>query len=76
MDNISVEGWRCPNCGKNHFTDTCGSTTLMYFQPVYKDGVNINPDRNSTSFSRICLECGKKYVICGNAHDGYNVREE
>jgi hypothetical protein len=37
--------------------------TCMYFEPLYdKNGVNINPDSNTTTFKVICLSCGKMWV--------------
>ena len=53
----------CPNCGESYYMDGCGSTTLVYYQPIWKDGKNINPDRNTTTFERGCLACGKRYSI-------------
>jgi hypothetical protein len=35
----------------------------MYFQPVYdKNGVNTNPDANTTTFKVNCLSCGRMWV--------------
>jgi hypothetical protein len=35
----------------------------MYFQPIYdKNGVNINPDGNTTNFKVNCLSCGNLWV--------------
>jgi hypothetical protein len=31
--------------------------TAMYYPPIYKDGVNINPDRNISTTVCLCLEC-------------------
>lgn len=33
------------------------TTTAMYFPPIYKNGVNINPDRNITTTVCRCLNC-------------------
>lgn len=40
--------------------------TAMYFPPIYKDGVNINPDRNITTCVCQCLTCGAifSYQAC------------
>ena len=75
MTNISTMNWECPFCGKNHFSDTAGTSTLMYFSPIWKDGVNINPDRNATQFIRTCLVCGVSLSIAGNDADGYKIKE-
>jgi hypothetical protein len=35
----------------------------MYFQPIYdKNGVNTNPDANTTTFEVSCGSCGKMWV--------------
>jgi len=70
MDNL----WHCPNCGESHFTDDAGYTTLLYFQPIWKDGKNINPDKNITTFNRHCLACGKLYCI-QLGYDFYKITE-
>ena len=73
-ENIDAISWRCPQCEKNHFSDSGGTTTLMYFPPTFKDGVNINPDRNTTSFNRTCLACGASFSVSGNTSDGWSLR--
>lgn len=36
--------------------------TLAYYPPIYdKNGVNINPDGNTTSFNVECLTCSKQW---------------
>ena len=54
----------CPNCGSNYHSgcDT-GMTTAVYYPPIYKDGVNINPDGNSTIRSIKCLNCNKTFEV-------------
>jgi hypothetical protein len=37
-------------------------TTLMYYEPIYKNGKNINPDKNSHSTDFTCQECGCEWV--------------
>lgn len=59
MDNL----WECPHCGKSHYRDGLASTTSAYYQPEFKDGVNINPDRNTTTFQRTCVPCGTSTTI-------------
>ena len=55
-----------PECPREDckFTIFGGSTrTCMYFQPIYdKNGVNTNPDANTTIFKVNCLSCGKMWV--------------
>lgn len=39
-----------------------GSSFLAYYPPIYdKNGVNTNPDRNTTTSMLECLTCGKKW---------------
>ena len=35
---------KCPQCGDSYYMGKYATTTAMYFAPIYKDGVNINPD--------------------------------
>jgi len=40
-----------------------GSSTLMYYPPVYdKYGVNINPDRNITTYHMFCRVCNNTWI--------------
>ena len=35
----------------------------MYFQPIYdENGVNINPDGNTTAFGISCVSCQKEWT--------------
>ena len=52
---------RCPHCGESYYAEDYSETTCMYYQPIYKDGVNINPDRNTTTTHCTCMNCGKKF---------------
>lgn len=54
---------KCPKCGKSHYSVGSSSRTLAYYEPVYKDGVNINPDRNVTTTQLSCRECGNYWII-------------
>jgi hypothetical protein len=54
-----------PECPREdcRFSILGGTRTCMYFQPIYdKNGVNINPDANTTTFEVNCLSCGKMWV--------------
>ena len=47
----------------------------MYFQPIYdKNGVNTNPDANTTTSKLNCLSCGKMWV--GRTRLGNSTYEE
>ena len=54
-----------PECPREDckFTIFDITRTCMYFQPVYdKNGVNTNPDRNTTTFEVSCGSCGRMWV--------------
>jgi hypothetical protein len=67
---------QCPYCEKP--TKRIGGSTfrtLMYYPPHYdENGVNTNPDRNTTKSHWKCTECNNDYLILGNDHDGYNYK--
>ena len=48
----------CPHCGKSYLME---DYTTAYYPPIYKDGVNINPDRNAITTHYTCLACGKDF---------------
>ena len=54
---------KCPNCGASHYEQGFSMTTAMYYPPIYKDGVNTNPDGNITSTTCRCLVCKHNFVI-------------
>jgi len=52
---------KCPHCEESYYMENYSMTTAMYFPPIYKDGVNINPDRNTTTTHCTCMNCGKEF---------------
>ena len=54
---------KCPHCGVSYYTIKSSESTCMYFAPVMKDGVNINPDRNIHTTHCECLNCHKEFDI-------------
>lgn len=56
-------GAKCPHCGESYYAEMYSVSTAMYCPPVWKDGVNINPDRNQTTTHCRCLNCGKEFDI-------------
>ena len=54
---------KCPHCGKSYYTENYTTTTCMYFPPIYRNGVNINSDRNKSTTHCTCMSCGKKNLI-------------
>lgn len=51
----------CPNCGKSHYVQHYSTCTAMYFPPIYKDGVNQNPDGNTTTTYCTCCSCNHNF---------------
>lgn len=52
---------RCPHCGESYYMEKYSISTCMYCPPIYKNGVNINPDRNTTTTHCTCMNCGKEF---------------
>ena len=56
---------KMPECERDdcRFFQSGGRSTLAYYQPIYdKNGVNINPDGNTTTSNLECLTCGKRWT--------------
>lgn len=54
---------KCPHCGESYYTEMFSTSTAVYYPPVYKDGVNINPDMNTSTIHCKCLNCHKEFDI-------------
>ena len=54
---------KCPNCGASHYSEGPSMRTAVYYPPVWKDGVNTNPDRNTTTTKAHCYECNYDFII-------------
>ncbi len=52
---------KCPYCQESYYIERYNMTTAVYYPPIYKDGVNINPDRNTTTVTCECMACGKEF---------------
>lgn len=52
---------KCPICGASYYMERYSVSTAMYYPPVYKDGVNINPDRNITTTVCQCINCNNTF---------------
>ena len=48
---------KCPHCSESYYMEKYTIATAMYFPPIYKNGVNINPDRNISTHVCQCLNC-------------------
>ena len=64
---------QCPRCEKPTVrTEGFSSITAAYYPPIYdENGVNTNPDRNSTTSSYNCNGCNKEFSTNGNYTDGF-----
>lgn len=51
----------CPHCGESYYMENYSTTTCVYYPPIYKDGININPDKNTTTVHCTCMNCGKDF---------------
>lgn len=54
---------KCPHCGESYYTIKESLSTCVYYPPIIKDGVNINPDRNTITTCCECLNCHKEFTI-------------
>lgn len=52
---------KCPYCGESYFMEKYSTSTAVYYPPIWKDGVNVNPDRNSVTTYCQCMACGKEF---------------
>ena len=52
---------KCPYCGESYYMENNSVTTAMYYPPIYKDGVNVNPDGNYTTTECICMNCHHRF---------------
>lgn len=79
FENSNIFKKLAGDCNKNCRFQQIGpaTTTAMYFAPVYdKEGNNLNPDRNTTTVSYQCIECGKIWKVSSNNQDVKILNEE
>ena len=64
---IEIDGFnlkrnaKCPHCGESYYMEKYSMTTAAYYPPIYKNVVNINPDRNTTTTYCECMNCKKEF---------------
>ena len=58
-----MERIECPRCGVSYYTEGPSMRTAVYYPPIWKDGININPDRNTTTTQCECMNCGATFYI-------------
>ena len=51
----------CPNCGESYYREDTRMRTAVYYPPIYKNGVNVNPDRNKTTVYCTCMNCKHEF---------------
>lgn len=66
MTKLEEKVISCPHCGESYYTENYSISTALNFIPIYKDGVNINPDRNLITTYYTCLNCGKEFSFSKN----------
>lgn len=52
---------QCPYCGVSYYMEDYNTSSCVYYSPIYKDGLNINPDKNTTTIHCTCMCCGKDF---------------
>lgn len=52
---------KCPYCNQLYYTIDYSDTTVVYCPPIYKNGLTINPDKNTTTNHCTCINCGNKF---------------
>jgi len=64
---------QCPHCEKpTKRQEGVSSMTCAYYPVIYdENGVNTNPDRNTTTTTYSCLGCSQGYTVSGNYTDGF-----
>jgi hypothetical protein len=53
---------KCPHCGESYYMENYSECTAVYYPPIYKNGVNINPDKNTVTTHCTCMNCGKDFT--------------
>lgn len=51
----------CPHCGKSYYAEQYSCSTLLWWVPIYKDGVLMNHNPNVTTTYCYCLNCGQDF---------------
>lgn len=51
----------CPKCGESYYAENYSVTTAMAWTPIYKNGVLINEDPNTTTTHCTCCNCGNSF---------------
>ena len=66
---------KCPYCGESYYMEKYSMSTAVCYPPIWKDGVNVNPNRNTTTIYCRCMACGKDFETTESPLDNDTVRE-
>ena len=67
---------KCPKCNSTGpLSQGASMTTTVYYPPVWENGVNINPDGNTTTTEFICEKCGCKFSAKFKHAECINIKE-
>ena len=58
-----MNNFKCPKCGESYYMERYSASTALYCPPIYKNGVNINLDKNITTTYYSCLNCGHQFSV-------------
>lgn len=68
---------KCPKCNSTSpLSQGVSMTTTVYYPPVWENGVNINPDGNTTTTKFICEKCGCKFSAKFKHGECINIKED
>ena len=63
---------KCPNCGESYYKEDYSVSTTMYYPPIWRNGININPDGNITTINCTCMVCGNNFSYQTKRGELYN----
>lgn len=67
---------KCPKCNSTGpLSQGASMKTIVYYPPVWENGVNINPDGNTTTTEFICEKCGCKFSAKFKCGECINIKE-
>ena len=54
---------KCPYCGESYYSEGVTTSTALYYQPIFKNGVMLDSgDENYHTTQCHCLSCGKNFL--------------
>lgn len=60
---------KCPYCGESYYQENYSTCTCLGWTPIYKNGVLMNENPNTTSTYCTCLNCGKSFSYSNKEYD-------